>query len=88
MKDKLLHESIDWIFHDPLYVRWQQREEVCLLWIKGGPGKGRTMMSIGLIEKLSLLPRNTTLVTYFFCQIADYELNMVEAIIKVSFYNW
>ena len=29
--------------------------DVCLLWIKGGAGKGKSMISIGLIERLSLL---------------------------------
>lgn len=56
-----------------------------LLWIKGGAGKGKTMMSIGLIEELESLSRQateTSAVTYFFCQNADYELNTIESIIK------
>jgi hypothetical protein len=81
-KDKLLHKSFDWVFHDPQYVRWQEEKDVCLLWIKGGAGKGKTMMSIGLIEELSLPSKDATVVTYFFCQNADYELNTMEAIIK------
>jgi hypothetical protein len=40
------------------------------------------MMSIGLIERLSLPQDESTVVTYFFCQNADYELNTVEGIIK------
>ena len=40
------------------------------------------MMSIGLVEQLSLLGDKSTVVTYFFCQNADYELNTLEAIIK------
>jgi hypothetical protein len=81
-KDKLLHKSFDWILCDSQYIRWQNSDDICLLWIKGGAGKGKTMMSIGLIEELSQQSRDTTAVTYFFCQSADYELNTVEAIIK------
>jgi NACHT domain len=81
-KDKLLHKSFDWILCDLQYIRWQDSDDICLLWIKGGAGKGKTMMSIGLIEELSQRSRDTTVVTYFFCQNADYELNTVEAIIK------
>jgi ATP:corrinoid adenosyltransferase len=81
-KDKLLHKSIEWIFNDEQYNSWQHGDNVSLLWIKGGAGKGKTMMSIGLIEKLSGRPKDATVVTYFFCQNADYELNTVEAIIK------
>jgi hypothetical protein len=39
-------------------------------------------MSIGLIEALSQRRKETTAVTYFVCQNADYELNTIEAIIK------
>ncbi|KUJ24617.1 putative G-protein beta WD 40 repeat-containing protein [Mollisia scopiformis] len=81
-KDKLLHESIDWILQDPQYLSWRDRDDVCLLWIKGGAGKGKTMMSIGLVERLSLPQDESTAVTYFFCQNANYELNTLEAIIK------
>jgi hypothetical protein len=81
-KDKLLYKSIEWIFQDPQYFSWQDGDDVCLLWIKGGAGKGKTMLSIGLIERLSLPKDDSTVVTYFFCQNADYELNTIEAIIK------
>jgi hypothetical protein len=81
-KDKLLHKSIDWIFKDEQYDAWQKGDDVSLLWIKGGAGKGKTMMSIGLIEELSRRPEHATVVTYFFCQNADYELNTIAAIIK------
>jgi Cdc6-like AAA superfamily ATPase len=52
---------------------------------QGGAGKGKTMTSIGLIEELQELSqqaKETTAVTYFFCQNADYEFNTIEAIIK------
>jgi hypothetical protein len=81
-KDKLLYKSIDWILQDPQYISWKDGDDVCLLWIKGGAGKGKTMMSIGLIELLSLLHDSSVVVTYFFCQNANYELNTLEAIIK------
>jgi hypothetical protein len=40
------------------------------------------MMSIGLIEQLQVAQDESSVVTYFFCQNADYELNTIEAIIK------
>ena len=39
-------------------------------------------MSIGVVEELSRLSKHATLVAYFFCQNADYELNTISAIIK------
>ncbi|KAJ5455936.1 uncharacterized protein N7458_004200 [Penicillium daleae] len=81
-KDKLLPQSIQWIHQDPQYRSWQNGDEVCLLWVKGGAGKGKTMISIGIIEKLLRLQHESTMVTYFFCQNANYELNTLEAIMK------
>ena len=40
------------------------------------------MMSIGLIERIPRPKDGSTLVTYFFCQNADYELSTIGAIIK------
>lgn len=57
---------------------------MCLLWIKGGAGQGKTMMSIGLIEELCQEEDQVhpVVVTYFFCQNADNELNTLESLIK------
>ncbi|CAG8890696.1 unnamed protein product [Penicillium egyptiacum] len=81
-KDKLLLQSFEWVLKDPQYQSWRTGKDVCLLWIKGGAGKGKTMMSIGLIEELSRVQHESTVVTYFFCQNADNELNTRESIIK------
>ena len=40
------------------------------------------MISIGLIERIPRRQDGNTIITYFFCQNADYELNTVEPIIK------
>src|SRR5947209_19390425 len=45
-KDKLLRESYAWIFSDPAFIDWQANHNTRLLWIKGDPGKGKTMMMI------------------------------------------
>lgn len=81
-KDKLLYESIEWIFQDPQYAAWQDGDDVGLLWIKGGAGKGKTMLSIGLIERIPHRHEGITIVTYFFCQNSDHELNTIASIIK------
>ncbi|KAJ5698118.1 G-protein beta WD- 40 repeats containing protein [Penicillium macrosclerotiorum] len=81
-KDKLLRQSFEWVLQDPQYRSWRDGNDVCLLWIKGGAGKGKTMMSIGLIEELSRERDPSTLITYFFCQNADNDLNNLESLIK------
>lgn len=81
-KDELLRDSFKWILSDEQYRRWRDGDDVSLLWIKGDAGKGKTMMAIGLTEELSHHMVENTLVIFFFCQIADYELNTVEAVVK------
>ncbi|KAJ5668367.1 uncharacterized protein N7477_006937 [Penicillium maclennaniae] len=81
-KDRLVHQSIQWILEDPQYKDWENGDDVGLLWIKGGAGKGKTMLSIGLIEQLARAQDESTAVIYSFCQNADYELNTLEAILK------
>jgi hypothetical protein len=51
-KDRLLRDCYAWILDDASFQRW--REGVSrLLWIRGDPGKGKTMMTMGLIDELS-----------------------------------
>jgi NACHT domain. len=76
----LIFTAIEWIFQNPEYCLWQKGDDVRLLWIRGGAGKGKTMMTIGIVEQLS--QDESSIVTYFFCQNADYELNSIEGIIK------
>lgn len=79
----MLPESFEWILRDPKYESWRDGEEVCLLWIKGGAGKGKTMISIGLIEELLRFCRDkSSAITYFFCQNADNELNTLQGMMK------
>ncbi|CAG7980743.1 unnamed protein product [Penicillium salamii] len=82
-KDKLLPESFEWILRDEKYETWRDGDEVCLLWIKGGAGKGKTMIAIGLVEALSQFCKDKSgAITYFFCQNADRELNTLEGMMK------
>jgi hypothetical protein len=52
-KDKLLKECYSWILDNSDFRRWRGSEQSRLLWIKGDPGKGKTMMMIALAEELS-----------------------------------
>lgn len=81
-RDELLPESFKWILYDAQYCRWRDHEDLSLLWIKGDAGKGKTMMSIGLIEELLQCKKSKSAVTYFFCQRGDTSLNTVESVVK------
>ncbi|KAJ5207896.1 hypothetical protein N7449_002275 [Penicillium cf. viridicatum] len=81
-KDKLLLQSFEWILQNSEYLSWRDGKDICLLWIKGGAGKGKTMMSIGLIKELSRIRHESTVVAYSFCENVDNALNTLESIIK------
>jgi hypothetical protein len=52
-KDSILKDCYSWILDDPAFQQWKDDNDTRLLWIKGDPGKGKTMMMIGLVKELS-----------------------------------
>lgn len=52
-KDKLLKDCYSWIFDNADFEQWMDSKNSSLLWIKGDPGKGKTMMMLGLVDALS-----------------------------------
>ena len=62
-----------------------------MLWIKGDPGKGKTMLLCGIIDQLGALTRFrdknvTTLLSYFFCQANDPRINNTAAVLRGLIY--
>ncbi|KAL5002744.1 hypothetical protein BDV10DRAFT_180967 [Aspergillus recurvatus] len=51
-KGGVLSACYQWIVESDGFQRWQNQLSTSLLWMKGGPGKGKTMTLIGLIERL------------------------------------
>jgi ankyrin repeat protein len=67
-KGKRVEGTCEWILGHTNYHAWLNGD-IRLLWISGGPGKGKTMMSIFLTEHLEQkIPtmENTQLVYFFF----------------------
>jgi hypothetical protein len=52
------------------------------LWIKGDPGKGKTMLLCGIINELA----KTNLLSYFFCQATDSRINSATAVLRGLLY--
>ncbi|KAL2687750.1 hypothetical protein Neosp_005314 [[Neocosmospora] mangrovei] len=64
-KGNLTEGTCQWIRHDETYRSWLDAEESGLLWISGGPGRGKTMLSIFLTQEWESLPDCAVL--YVFC---------------------
>ncbi|KKP06788.1 hypothetical protein THAR02_01080 [Trichoderma harzianum] len=62
------------------FNRWRHTKESGVLWIKGDPGKGKTMLLCGIIEDLEQNSQNEHL-SYFFCQATDYRINTAAAVV-------
>ncbi|KAH7016357.1 uncharacterized protein B0I36DRAFT_368898 [Microdochium trichocladiopsis] len=82
----LLHSVSSWIFTNDDFLRWRDGE-ASLLWIKGDPGKGKTMLLCGIIDELSPATKlknkdANTLLSYFFCQAANLAINNATAVLR------
>ncbi|KAH6880343.1 quinon protein alcohol dehydrogenase-like superfamily [Thelonectria olida] len=79
-KGGLLEASYRWIRDHETFRQWRSGEEGTLLWIKGDPGKGKTMLLCGIIDELKTEPG--ACLAYFFCQAADDRLNNATAVLR------
>ena len=88
-KDYLLKASYAWILDDEAFLGWRDNHDKRLLWIKGDPGKGKTMMMIGLIDELKKELRTKSglhALSYFFCQSTDNRLNNAVSVLRGIIY--
>ena len=52
VKGGLFADVYRWVLDSPDFQQWRDRLESHLLWIKGDPGKGKTMLLCGIINEL------------------------------------
>ncbi|KAK5997713.1 Vegetative incompatibility protein HET-E-1 [Cladobotryum mycophilum] len=79
-KGSLLYESYCWILRHPEFQRWRLIK-TGILWIKGDPGKGKTMLICGIIEEIEINQYAENGYAYFFCQATDSRINTATAIL-------
>jgi archaellum biogenesis ATPase FlaH len=83
-KGGLLRDSYSWVLNHDNFQRWRDDPQSQLLWIKGDPGKGKTMLLCGIIDELEKEPDNR--LSYFFCQATDQNLNNATAVLRGLIY--
>jgi hypothetical protein len=96
-KDKLLKDCYGWILDDSSFQRWRTQSESRLLWIKGDPGKGKTMMmmmmgavaelsppesSCIVVQKKDRLVKDSEPLLSFFCQSTVPALNNALSVLR------
>lgn len=83
-KGGLLRDSYLWILDNDDFQRWRDDPQSQLLWIKGDPGKGKTMLLCGIIDELEKERDNR--LSYFFCQATETRLNKATAVLRGLIY--
>lgn len=82
VKGGLLKDAYNWILDHADFKRWRYEEQSQLLWIKGDPGKGKTMLLCGIIDELTKSAPDTATVSFFFCQATDIRTNYATAVLR------
>jgi hypothetical protein len=85
-KGGLLADSYRWVLDNATFQQWQQCPDSRLLWVKGDPGKGKTMLICGIINELQNWTPRSTLLSYFFCQATDSRINNATAVLRGLLY--
>ncbi|KAL7919240.1 quinon protein alcohol dehydrogenase-like superfamily [Trichoderma austrokoningii] len=85
-KGRLLDDSYRWILEHQQYTKWRDTENSGVLWIKGDPGKGKTMLLCGIIKEFEKDSTMQERLAYFFCQGTDNKINTSTAIIRGLIY--
>jgi hypothetical protein len=89
-RDRLIHEkgpivegTCEWIKTNELYNSWLHSRSQ-LLWLSGGPGKGKTMLTIFLAGELERSANDSEdiLFVQYFCNNRDEKRNTATAIIR------
>ncbi|KAJ5673930.1 Vegetative incompatibility protein HET-E-1 [Penicillium macrosclerotiorum] len=87
-----LKESYEWILCHPQFLCWRDSNDSQILWIKGDPGKGKTMLLCGIIDELRPTtkladPQAKTFLSFFFCQATVSKLSNAYAVLRGLIYR-
>jgi tetratricopeptide (TPR) repeat protein len=84
-----LEGTLPWVLKMPEFESWQKSEPDShehVLWIRGGPGMGKSVLAGFLIEHLKMSFPNS-IVTYFFCKKGEAKLTDVRDILRTIAYQ-
>ncbi|CAK7237405.1 hypothetical protein SEUCBS140593_009949 [Sporothrix eucalyptigena] len=81
-KGGLLQGAYRWILENDSFRQWRNEPQGRVLWIRGDPGKGKTMLLCGIIDELG----PNTCLSYFFCQATNEQLNHATAVLRGLIY--
>lgn len=88
----LLEDCYRWILDNEAFKRWRDSDANGLLWVRGDPGKGKTMLLCGIIDELArsrilFRPSQGTAISFFFCQATDTRINSAKSVLRGLIYS-
>ncbi|KAK0617658.1 beta transducin-like protein HET-E2C*4 [Immersiella caudata] len=86
-KGGLLSDACHWVVGNERFRRWRETPENPILWVKGDPGKGKTMLLCSMINELEQpIASAGGNLAYFFCQATDQRINNATAVLRGLIY--
>ncbi|KAK4496403.1 hypothetical protein PRZ48_012383 [Zasmidium cellare] len=85
-KGGLLPDVYHWVLENDDFKQWRHGDSHKVLWIRGDPGRGKTMLMCGIIDELEKIVPKQDLLAYFFCQTSDSRLNNATAVLRGLLY--
>ncbi|KAM0550289.1 hypothetical protein ACHAPJ_008959 [Fusarium lateritium] len=81
LKGGLVKEAHDLVLEQSNFETLQKEDDEGIVWITGGPGRGKTMFLCGVINRL-LQRRQYHVVTYFFCRADRQRARTAKAVLR------
>ncbi|RYP53253.1 hypothetical protein DL768_001757 [Monosporascus sp. mg162] len=89
LKGRRVDGTCEWLIQHPSYQGWLADANLPLLWISGGPGKGKTMLAIYITEVLQpMVDAAENVLLYYFCINRDKNRNTALTIIRGIIHQW
>ncbi|CAG8191861.1 unnamed protein product [Penicillium salamii] len=89
LKGRRVDGTCEWLIRHPHYQEWLADVTHPLLWMSGGPGKGKTMLAIYITEVLqSVVHAAEDVLLYYFCSNRDKNRNTALTIMRGILHQW
>ncbi len=89
LKGRRADGTCEWLTQHPHYQEWLADANHPLLWISGGPGKGKTMLAIYITEVLQpVVDAADNVLLYYFCSNRDKNRNSALTIMRGILHQW
>ncbi|KAK2732324.1 hypothetical protein FQN55_004266 [Onygenales sp. PD_40] len=89
LKGRRVDGTCEWLTRHPNYQEWLEGADPQLLWISGGPGKGKTMLAIYITEELQpVVDSAQGVLLYYFCSNRDKTRNTAVTLMRGVIYQW